>query len=267
MLRRKCMFGEIEVRDEPAERALYLNGQKQGGAYFRPSADEVNDALPAGEPGPVCSSAYALGWIVAGLMNPTGTGLMIGLGSGAGATQLLYSVPMVDLVIVEIDPVMVQVALDEFPLLNYYMDRGRLSIEIEDIDDFLVRNNDTWDFALADAYDSGQEVIDDHIETLCERSPHIYVNIIDRLMGISMQRIAMMMESKGTSVVEIFKTVPLAYSSMGFRERSNWILTNQVPDMARLAEYPIYPYFDDIHAHDTRMAWDLMLANTLSEVV
>lgn len=221
---RRCKFGQLEVRDEGNERALYIQGQKQGGAYFRPGADAVSDQFDPGLPGPVCSSIYALGWLVAGCQNPSASTLMIGLGSGAGAIQLLHEQPYIDLTVVDIDPVVVQAALDSYPLLTYYMDLGRLNIVVSDAKEYLINSSDEWPLGLADAYDGGQTIIDSYMPLLCERCEHVYVNCIDRLGGQSMQEITDTMRRAGKNLAQLYRATPVyAYQS----DRANWILSSQ----------------------------------------
>jgi len=253
------MFGPIEVHDAQGERRLLLNGQQQGAALLDPPASVVDRELPDDAPGPLSSSAYANGWLLAGGMNPHGTGLMIGLGSGAGAVQLLFCCPDVELCIVEIDPILTQMALSNYPLLDYYQNIGRLNIIVEDANDYLVANRDDWDFGLADAYDGGQAVIDSYMPALCGRCKNIYVNVIDTLAGKSMLGVAQMMDQAGKPVAEVIKAVPF-HIVTSFEGRSNWILTSQEPDLEALSEFQPFSQVD-APAHE--VSWDHFITSTL----
>jgi len=264
-MQRKGRFGVIEVVDHGQQRILLLNGQQQGASYLRPSAAIVHESLPYGAPGPISSSIYPLGWMLGAVMNPSATASMVGLGSGSGAVQLLYNFPRVDLTIIEIDPVMVQVALDNYPLLVHYMDEGRLNIVIEDAARFYEDHFDEWDFGCADAYDGGNEILEGYLGTMCERCRHMYVNVIDRFHGPSMRSVADTLERKGRQVAEILKAAPL-HMGIPYQSRANWILTSEVPDMEKAADFTPFLDIDDVHAVDAQVNWDNLLASALSTI-
>lgn len=262
-MRRQGKFGTIEVRNEAQRRTLYLRNQPQGAAYLRPSAQVVNPGFPPGEPGPISSAAYALGWLVGAVHNPYASVLMVGLGSGAGAVQLLYNFPDVDVTVVEIDPVMAQMAIDHYPLISYYMDLGRLNIVIADANDFLRGKLDTWDYGCADAFTGESATIDSFLSRMCKRCDDVYINIIDRLAGPSMASVAGQLGQGGREVSEIFKAVrPEYYGS--FSAQSSWIATTQEVDLALLSCFTPFCDIDDEHARDSQALWDSMIASTLS---
>lgn len=266
-MRRKGRFGLIEVVDREQQRALFLNGQQQGASYLRPSAAIVSEELDHGTPGPISSSAYPLGWLLAAVMNPSASAVMSGLGSGSGAVQLLYNFPHVDLTIVEIDPVMVQVALDSYPLLNYYLDQGRLNIAIADASDFFRQQNDVWDFGCADAYDGSSELLDKSLEPMCLRCNQMYVNVIDRLAGESMKRVDEVMSHCGKQPAEVIRAVPPIFRNLSPTTRTNWILTSEVPDIERAVAFVPFSDIDDVHAVDTQLTWDHFLTDALSTLL
>lgn len=262
-MRRQGKFGTIEVRDEAQRRTLYLQNQPQGASYLRPSAQVVNPGFPPGEPGPVSSAAYALGWLVGAVHNPCASVLMIGLGSGAGAVQLLYNFPDVDVTVVEIDPVMVQMAIDHYPLITYYMDLGRLNIVIEDANDYLRGKLDQWDYGCADAFTGKSATVDSFLPRMCRRCDEVYINIIDRLAGPSMESVINQLGEGGREVAEVFKAVRPEYYG-AFSAQSNWIATTQEPDFPALASFAPFCDIDDAHAHESRVLWDSLIASTLS---
>lgn len=262
-LTRTGMFGPIQIRDTPVSRQLLLNGQVQGASYLDPSAAAVDNDLSQLDPGPVSESSYALGWLIAGAMNPTGTGLMIGLGSGAGAVQLLYNFPALDLTVVEIDPVMVQVALEAFPLLDWYLDRGQLNIVIEDAGDYLRDKHDVWDFMCLDAYTGSQELHCPYLDLAVKRADHLYLNVIDRDQGPVMLDIVNKLWKADKPVTQVLKCSPFGYF-IPHASRSNWIATTQELDWSELVEFEPNAELSNYRSVAlTTAGWDDMLASVV----
>lgn len=261
LIRRQGMFGPVEVRDNLEARELLLNGQVQGGSYLTPSARQVDDELPGMAPGPVASSAYPLGWLLAGLANNPGSGLMIGLGSGAGVTQLLYNFPQIDLTVVEIDPVIASLALKGFPLLDWYINRGQLNIVLADADTWLSGRSDVWDFACADAYTGGQHLVADYLPKLCDRADNIYLNCIDHLGGPSMREITRVLTERGKPPTEFLKAVPHQYvDRLSFTGRSNWVVTTQPIDLDQASNWLPFQDLEGREVTEVQNNWDTMLA-------
>ena len=263
MVRRQGAFGPVELRDSLCSRELLINGQVQGGAYLDPAADSIWPELSDAAPGPISTAAYANGWLLAGLDHPVSSGLMIGLGSGCGAIQLLANFPGVDLTIVEIDPVVVQTALEGFPLLGYYMDRGMLDIRIADASDFLAEGHDRWDFGLADAYTGEAELVADHLPDLIRRASDLYLNVIDRFDGPSMRAIGKCLQAAGKPACEVFKSVPpgLLHCLRDYGCRSNWILTTRPVQWGKAARFqPFADLPDSEQVSLAQQSWDQFLA-------
>ena len=74
--------------------------------------------------------------------------LEIGLGGGTTASYLFNSFPQLDITIVELDPVVVELAREYFFLPT----AGRLKVVVRDGRIFLARSTETFDIILIDAY-------------------------------------------------------------------------------------------------------------------
>jgi hypothetical protein len=263
---REGMFGPIQVRDTFISRQVVLNGQVQGGAFLEPPAKFVDDELPDDAPGPVAEAAYALGWLLAGVHNQTRSGIMIGLGSGAGAIQMLYNFPGIDLTIVEIDPVMVQMAINAFPLLEWYMNKGQLNIVVEDATTYLKEHFDKWDFGCADGYTGGNCLVEDYMPLLCDRCDHVYVNAIDSLGGKSLRGTLKILEECDQPVTDLFKATSLTSPNAIFAARSNWIVTSQAIDWQKAEEFVPFEGGVTYSFRLVQHGWDHFLASSLSAV-
>lgn len=259
------MFGPIELRDTAQTRELLINGQVQGGAYLEPSAASVDSNLPDAAPGPMSSSAYSLGWFFGPLQYPNGSGIMVGLGSGAGAIQLLYNFPEIDLTVIEIDPAVVDMACQGFPLIEYYLNKGRLNIQLADAEKFLATRPDTWDFACADAFTGEQGLRIGYLPLLCDHADTILLNVIDHLGGESMSEVLDILKKKGKLAADAFKAVPVGYPTP-YMSTSNWILTTDKPNMHDATAFEPFPASASHAALVTRLGWDQLLASALSDV-
>jgi hypothetical protein len=145
------MFGPVWVFDRQGVRSLAIGSQVQGGSVL-----DVH-----GDPGPIADSLYMNGWLMAGACRPDASGLMLGLGSGAGCTALLENFPDLDLTVVEIDPVVISVANTWFPLLARHQDSGRLRVVHADAADYVQASQaqgDRWDTGFVDAYQGQNEL-------------------------------------------------------------------------------------------------------------
>jgi hypothetical protein len=251
-------FGTILVTDGPKSRRLYINRELQGGALFYPGADTVAPELSG--PGPVSEAKYALGWLIAGKANPMGSFLMIGLGSGAGATQLLANFPEVDLTVVEIDPAMVEAATTSFPLLNYYADQGRLNIVVQDAKDFFEEHDWQWDAGLADAY-TGQsyDLETGYFPGLCRSCLSLYVNVIGKFADDAFLRVADLMDEYGHQPMAFFQPNQLAEGGINADVISNWMLVSDDLDIYTLSQWQPFPQYTNGEADGTRKQWIEML--------
>lgn len=165
------------IRNTSKTRQLLISGQVQGASFLKPDASVVCAGLEG--PGPVPACRYMLGWILAGLHNPEGSGLMIGLGSGAGAIGLLYEFPDIDLTVIDISADVVKTAVAAFPLLQFYMDTGRLDIRVEDATKLSV--TDKWDFGCCDAYTGADKLVSAVVEPCRAATSQFWCNTIATL--------------------------------------------------------------------------------------
>lgn len=258
LLRIEGKFGPITVVDDAGQRSLNINGERQGALLLSPSANEYSEDLPEDAPGPVSSSLYTDGWYLPGIADPYGSGVMVGLGSGAGAMSLLANFPEVDLTVIEIDPAIVDVANEYFPMLEYYQDRGRLEIIEADACEYLKTTPDTWGFGCGDAYTGTNRLVHDYIELLCQRCNRVYLNVIDRFNGPGFAQMLALMQRNGKYPQELFKVIPPAVQ-LPYTCRSNWIFASHVPDIQDLQDFTPFPYLEG-----PDVAWEHFLSNALS---
>lgn len=216
------------IRNTKTVRQLLLNGQVQGASYLKPDASVVCAGLTG--PGPVPACRYMLGWLLAGLHNPEGSGLMIGLGSGAGAIGLLYSFPDIDLTIIEISPEVVKTAVEAFPLLQFYMDMGRLDIRVQDAKDLVVDTK--FDFGCCDAYTGEDALVKAVVEPCIKASKQFWCNTIATRTTAGSIASNLTGQFLATKIPESFADVMLA----------NWIVTDAELDWEKIDSY--VPYSD-----------------------
>jgi len=248
------MFGKIEIVDAEDARYLLLSGQIQGGSFHHPSAQSTVPGLRG--VGAVAASSYMAGWLLAGAMHPAASVVCVGLGSGAGIIQLLACCPSVDVTVVEIDPVMVEVARKAFPLLQYYEMVGRLNIATADAKDYLD-SEDMFDVGLADAYDgTSYNIKDSYMPALFSRCKHVYANVIDAITGQSTRHLLELAHKFDKPIkYRLHATVDQPIESAQYQP-ANWIMTtdnlnpllldqlhpfNELPDCAAI-EYANQSY-------------------------
>ncbi|MEX1364845.1 MAG: protein arginine N-methyltransferase [Nannocystaceae bacterium] len=140
-------FDLLRVIDNDDLRALYIGPQCQGAMYLA-----TDDEGP--RPGPYAHSPFSKAWLLAGSRCPSGRGLMLGLGSGAGAIMLLSAFPGLRLRVVEIDPRLIELALRYFPRLAHLRREGRLELVAGDAREAIARpaRGNRWDFTLLDLF-------------------------------------------------------------------------------------------------------------------
>lgn len=256
---RQGMFGPLQVVRRDTVQALLLNGQIQGSAFLEPSASIVDPALSG--PGPVASSPYTYGWLLAGVHQPYGSALMVGLGSGIGAVQLLYNFPQLDITVVEIDPVMAEMALRNFPLLDHYLDQGRLNIVIADANEYL-KTADHFQIGLADGYDGGAsfKLIDSYLPKLCERCDDVIINAIDSPVAQHLSDIVSLCKEAGRPIRYASKAVP---PELEGREmpKANYLLTSLDLSFQDVDAFVPFANLTDDAADYGRLCWDFITAH------
>ena len=179
------LFGRIRVVEDNSGRSLMIGEQNQGGAYLSPdSRTFLADAIEG--PGALPESFYLSGWLAAACEAPQGNGLILGLGSGAGAVTLLQHFPELTLEVVEQDPAIIRLAEMYFPLTSAYRKLGRLKIIEAEAGTFLAKNDRTYDFSLMDLYAGVDQFPPrflklDFIKNLCRSSQSVWANLIGNL--------------------------------------------------------------------------------------
>lgn len=258
---RQGLFGPIQVLEREGTRALLLNAQVQGACFLSPSAKDVG--VEADGPGPIASSPYVAGWLLAGVHQPYGSGLMVGLGSGAGAVHLLHNFPHIDLTVVEIDPVMAEVALRSFPMLEHYLNTGRLDIVLADANEYLKRN-DRFDFGFADAYDGGEsfELISGYLSRLCQVCNDVFINAIDSPDLSHIHKLVQTCHAAGNPLVCMMKAVAPDHQHLSL-PKANYILTSAELDPFAVDSFT--PFANVVHpsAEYAQACWNLMISTTM----
>jgi hypothetical protein len=195
-------------------------------------------------------------------MNPSLSGVMIGLGSGIGAIQLLANFRHMDLTVVDIDPVVVNEAIKAFPLLEYYMDQGRLQIIIKDAQEYLLEANDVFDCGFLDAYTGKDNTLNtDCLDILRVRCKDIYINNIDEAKLHKTIPILKFFHDAGLPIRHMFRAVPPDLADFHVTI-CNWILTTQAVDVRALDSF--VP-FADINTRSAKWAISTWLGVIKSE--
>ncbi len=154
-LDRSGLFGPVGVVDTAESRRFSIGGVLQGASLLDPPAAVVDQKIPNG-PGPVIETRYQLAWFMAGQQYPEGRGLMLGLGGGCGAVGLLYQFPKLVLDVVDVDPTVVEMAREFFPLVHHYEQQGRLFLHLAEAQDYLDQGGLAYGFVIVDlVVDSG----------------------------------------------------------------------------------------------------------------
>ncbi len=223
----KGMFGTIDVIDsDDGKRFLLLNGQIQGAGFIEPDGSVVAEFMKNAGP-LVPASSYMYGWLLAGAMHPTSSAVMVGLGSGMGVIGLLHN-SKIDLTVVEIDPVMVSVARNAFPLLQHYEMEGRLNIVTADAKSYLS-SSEVFDVGLADAYDGqSYNIKDSYMPFLLAKCKHFYANVIDPIDGASTRSLIRLAQKFNKPIqYRIHASCEQSIDSTQYQP-ANWIMTTDV---------------------------------------
>ncbi|HYO77891.1 MAG TPA: fused MFS/spermidine synthase [Thermoanaerobaculia bacterium] len=128
-------YHRVTVRDRGPYRDLYFNVARQ-------TSMKRSDPHGAGLP-------YTVLFHIAPLLRPDiQRVLMIGLGGGTGVKQFARMYPNVQLDVVEVDPMVAEVARRFFSV----QPNERLRIHVGDGRTFLKRSSEKWDLIIVDAY-------------------------------------------------------------------------------------------------------------------
>ncbi len=257
----ECRFGELSIRTtlNGEERQLLLNSQVQGASFMNPPSTWIDPTGPAG-PGPISACAYALGWLLAGYQNPQASMIMVGLGSGAGAVQLLACCPDVDLTVIEICPEVIQLAEEHFPLINFYANQGRLNIVQGDAAEFF-EHEQRWAIGLADAYTGKSNQIEaSYMRLMHERCDRLYLNLIDRRDGPTMTEVRDWLEAQNTPVTEVYRADNILRGRPAYDAPGNWIVTTDHQKPLTLDQQQPFENAPDSPGRDFALAnWSFML--------
>lgn len=249
------MFGELSIVTTDTVRSLKINNQTQGSVFLDPSATVVDPSLSG--PGPISASAYPYGWLVAGTQNPSGDGIMIGLGSSAGACQFLHCFPEATLVVVEIDSVLTQLALKNFPLIEYYLNKGRLHIEIADASDYLKSGTEQFAFGFADAYTGrGNKHVVSYHNLLRHRCKEVYFNIIDSVDHKLVNETKESFRDLGMPLKWGMRAIPPEMLDSPYVHTANWIVTTADVDWNLVDSFEPFKGLDGPEVDWARICWN-----------
>lgn len=215
------VFDVLRVIEDEDVRALFIGSQCQGAAYRRTDDDEP-------EPGPFACSAFTTGWLLAGSTFPRGRGLMLGLGSGAGAVMLLACFPALSLRVLEIDAGVIELARQSFPRLARACDEGRLELVHADAREALDPATDGpgYDFALLDLFAGSHRspLLDDPhmLVGLGRRTEVVLANAIFTLGDEAQQAWLSAFTAAGRPVARMY---PLGAPERWRSQPHNWILS------------------------------------------
>lgn len=225
------LFGQIQIIDTPDKRSLCIDHQVQGTMYKLPSASKFEPLCRSG-PGPLSPNRFAAGALLMGQTRQQSHGLVVGLGCGAGIVMDLANFPDMRLTVVEIDPVMIQLCLTFFPLVQHYVDQGRLEIIEADAITFLHQNQRTFDFVHFDAYQGQPDIPGpfrsvDVIQQIRATAPLLFSNIIGKLNDILFHDTLSVFDQAGCPIHTLYPSYPIEGNESIYL---NWIGTTQPLD-------------------------------------
>lgn len=225
----KGLFGNISVSEtiHPEVRLMKINNEIEGQVFSSPDASFFSCLMDG--PGGVAASRYLYGFIIPAWHFPDSKGLMLGLGAGIGATMLLALFPSLSLTAVEIDPEVIRLAREYFPLVAFYERQGRLTIIQAPANDYLKRSKERFSFALLDLF-SGDEGNQHNLPLLNE------------ILSISPYFMANIITSEPTYFETTKECIWLRTAQVMASEKSNWLMTNMKNISPVIHEYQL---FDD----------------------
>ncbi len=227
-----CPYGTLKVIDDGDSLMLTIDDQIQGSVFKDPSAAIISPILELGTPGPVARSLFAVAWLISACHSPNGSGLVLGLGCGAGPVMILSNFPNITLTVIDINPTLIQLAFNHFPLLQYYVDCGRLSIIEGDAVQFLENNETRYDFILFDIYNGSPKCAHEFgsryfIKLMCNSAEKIWCNIIGCLGQPHLHRILAAFDETDTPIQRLFATNSELYWMV---QHLNWLITTEEND-------------------------------------
>jgi hypothetical protein len=253
------MFGEISVTEDGGVKALRINNQVQGSWFTEPDASEFDKRTK----GPlIAASAYPYGWLIAGTQNPSGSFLMCGLGSGCGIAILLANFPECDVTCVEIDEAIASTALKAFPILEHFINAGRLNLVIQDAKTFLQETSSVFDASFSDAYTGrSHRHINSFHHLLKHRSKEVYFNIIDNTENKLIQETSQTFKDLGAPIKWLMRALPPELMNKPYVHTSNWIATTADLNWKDVDAFEPWKDFDVPQATWGRICYNGIIAN------
>lgn len=251
--------GEIRIVETPLVRRMIIEDTVQGGCYKVPDATASFADGPHG-PGPVTEAPYQLAWLMAGWRNPKAKALMLGMGCGSGAIGLLYHFPDLTLDVIEVDPLVVDMALRYFPLVRRYQQQQRLRIVVADAYNVPIACDTVYDFVIIDlAFDQmikdKLEKLDMLIGSVASQTTEIWLNTIDSMASTSFSRLICSFEMAGLPAACAMSPVsPNDWLPI----RRNWVITTADSHPPAKAFDP-FAGIETQGAVSARKAWQILL--------
>ncbi len=172
-------FGHLTVTDAGGLRGLFCGADCHGTAWLEPAVTVAGEYY---RPGPIPEADYLLAWLLAASPDPAGHVLMAGLGSGVGPIALAWAYPELRITVAEIDPAIIALAREHFPLLRAYERSGRLTIIARDILDVVwAPGAAQWSLACLDAYQEQERFYcpGPLLQGLHGRADAVWLNILE----------------------------------------------------------------------------------------
>lgn len=218
----------IRIKQSHKLQYLMIGHEIEGKVYRQPDAQYFGCAAQG--PGAISASLYTYGFILPAWLRPKGTGLVYGLGAGAGVVLLLALFPELSLTVVEVNPQLIAYATLHFPLIQHYIDQQRLRLVNQNAFAYL---GEPVDFTLIDIY-SGDEAYRPNLELLPRAlacSTYVVVNLIGRFSAYDQDQL--LSDFPGCLLFPCYDDAAT--------QSGNWVLTNitQLPeDMTMLNPFP-----------------------------
>jgi hypothetical protein len=211
-------FGKVRVIDEPYTRSLYINNQLQGRVHKSPNAQDWEPNCSPGV-GALSNNVFVSSSVLLGCQVPQGSGLILGLGCGAGIMMNLACFPQMRLTVVEIDPVIIKLCLTFFPLIDYYKEQGRLQIIEADAETFLRSRPQGFDFIQFDVAVGENNVPSqlgyaDFIELMQATAPILSANLISTVHNPHFLQFLDSFETACQSMVWVYPTQAIFISDI-----------------------------------------------------
>ncbi|NER34438.1 MAG: hypothetical protein F6J93_10505 [Oscillatoria sp. SIO1A7] len=221
------MFGTVKVTDTAEFRTLWIGNQSQGTVCKKPAANECEPTCRPG-PGFLPNSFFAIGFLLVGCKLPHSSGLVLGLGCGAGIVMSLACFPQTRLTVVEIDPVVIRLCLTFFPLVQHYIDAGRLEIVEADAEAFLASNRKQFDFIQLDMYQGNNEFSPQYgsvefVKLMKTSAPLLFANIIGKLDEPHLHRVLAAFDEAGDPIHSLYPSLPIDEKETTYK---NWLGLN-----------------------------------------